>query len=1731
MRMHCRVAWKEELDALQSCTEICAAQDAPPPPRGTPAMSLLRWLVLLTGLDPVAPTTWGVSYPQTLHGVAGSCVVFPCTFSYPDDVSAAGGIVAIWYRDYEGQRAVVSHPQDHEVDPRFRGRARLLGDPKARNCTLLLEGVQPQDGGTFRFRFEVVNGDRWSAARDVLLRVEDAPERPSITSSGEVLEDTVVTMGCSSPYVCPLGAATLSWVGHDPRVSALSGHVQMDTSGVSLQQNLTTSFSWRDHSRKLLCEVLLGSQRASTELVLRVQHAPRGTEVSLDPPTTHVRPGDTLSLSCVVNSSHPPITAFRWYKDGAAAGTGPILVLRGVRDRDHGRYHCEAQNAIGTGVAPHVMLYVMSAEVSISPAAEVQEGTATTLSCVVPGQEGRELNYTWYRNGAWLQQSPAHRMLLPRAAASDAGFYSCTASDAWGSAAAPALGLSVTYPPRPPVLTLLQEPQGGGMAVVRCVVDSHPPAALALYHGDGLVATSSSPAAPGGRVGVTTARNLLRVELREVGPQDGGTYRCTATNALGSASATRPFVTRAPQVQVQPSVEVHEGEAVTVRCVTPGAAPWNTTFAWYRNGRRLSGRSEPVLRFPAIHSDDAGAFQCRPRSRGDTDGDGDGVTSAAVALRVLFPPRRPLLSSFLQTQGGQLGVIQCTVESEPEAELSLWRGDEVLGCTRGCPPAPTPRRRVTASYNSLRLELHDVVLQDEGTYVCRAENARGNASAAIAFSAETARVVVSPSPRVLEGRAANLTCRVSSDSGTHPNVTWYRNGQPLPAGPTAALLLPHVTVGDAGLYHCTAVSGSSSRSSTAVLLDVLYPPRDPLLTAFLETQRGRLAIFQASVASNPPAELALHHGERLVASSSGGGLSPSPRVSAAAAPNSLRVEVREVTLGDEGSYRLTATNAFGTAVQRLFLHVQAARVLMAPSSEVREGVDVSLRCDVPGEPAPGTTFSWYKDGALVHDGPDGVMELPRVASAAAGSYHCKAHGPNGSDASVSPAVALRVLYPPRVPVLISLLEASGGPGAALQCHVDSLPPALLRLQKDGVVVASSPPAPSAAAPRLSVTAAPNSLRVGIGRVLLEDEGEYVCSASNAYGNASASTNLSVGAVELRVSPSAAVPEGAAVRLTCAVRGAAGAALSYAWYRDGAPFGSGPDPTVTIRNATAAASGSYHCAVRGPERSRSAAPVALTVLYPPRNVQLQSFTESGAGRAVIVQCTADSSPPAELSLHRGGLRVAPDAAAGPNGAGAAPNALRLQLPAPTAAHDGHYECVARNALGSASATATVRVRSLRVRLLPAADVREGAAVTLLCDDATPAPGTAYGWLKDGRWLREGPSAAMLLPAALSAHAGAYSCTARLGERRRRADPAELRVLYAPRPPALLLLEEVGAARHRELLCTVDSRPPAQLLLLRGRTALGSTRDPSARAAPNALRVRVEARGAAGQYVCVANNSLGTSNTSMHLRDSAVRITAEPSPEVPEGATVTMNCSGGAWRGAEANFSWYKDQRWLRDAPHGSIVLSPVSSADSGFYECRVSGTWGTESSAPLSLSVLHPPRDVSLTTFLDNREGRWGAVLCTASSRPPAALSLFRRGLLVASSLGPHGAPGLRVAASPNALRVDMGALRRGDAAEFRCTARNALGNASATAYFETRTLSHLLAFTVLSAVLLTAVAVALLALLALLAAKMGPRLRKRWAPPTPEDGLELSGRGGAALEGISAGTEEPPSAPPSRSRP
>ncbi|NXA57066.1 SN protein, partial [Nothocercus julius] len=108
--------------------------------------------------------------------------------------------------------------------------------------------------------------------------------------------------------------------------------------------------------------------------------------------------------------------------------------------------------------------------------------------------------------------------------------------------------------------------------------------------------------------------------------------------------------------------------------------------------------------------------------------------------------------------------------------------------------------------------------------------------------------------------------------------------------------------------------------------------------------------------------------------------------------------------------------------------------------------------------------------------------------------------------------------------------------------------------------------------------------------------EYVCWASNAYGNASATGNFTAGTARLWISPSPEVREGDTVNITCAVaRGGSGGPLTYAWFKDGAWLSDGSDPWLVFPRVTASATGTYHCSMQSPEGARSSAPRTLDVL--------------------------------------------------------------------------------------------------------------------------------------------------------------------------------------------------------------------------------------------------------------------------------------------------------------------------------------------------------------------------------------------------------------------------------------------------------------------------------------------------------------------------------------------------------
>ena len=81
-----------------------------------------------------------------------------------------------------------------------------------------------------------------------------------------------------------------------------------------------------------------------------------------------------------------------------------------------------------------------------------------------------------------------------------------------------------------------------------------------------------------------------------------------------------------------------------------------------------------------------------------------------------------------------MGILQCSVVSEPLATLVLSHEGLILASTSG-EGDQSPRFSVYSAPNSLRLEIQDLGPTDSGEYTCSATNSLGNSSSTLDFHA------------------------------------------------------------------------------------------------------------------------------------------------------------------------------------------------------------------------------------------------------------------------------------------------------------------------------------------------------------------------------------------------------------------------------------------------------------------------------------------------------------------------------------------------------------------------------------------------------------------------------------------------------------------------------------------------------------------------------------------------------------------------------------------------------------------------------------------------------------------------------------------------------------------------------------------------------------------------------------------------------------------------------------
>ncbi|KAF4526119.1 hypothetical protein B566_EDAN007613 [Ephemera danica] len=225
------------------------------------------------------------------------------------------------------------------------------------------------------------------------------------------------------------------------------------------------------------------------------------------------------------------------------------------------------------------------------------------------------------------------------------------------------------------------------------------------------------------------------LDIDEVHPSDGGTYRCNATSlnrhALSdkatifvdqdeeaSANIKAPVFTARPQ-----STVAIEGSTVTLDCSAIGnPKPWIT---WLKDGvtidmadldSRFLRIGTGSLQISRLQLRDGGTYQCRAENREDS-------VDATVDLEVQVPPRfikRPVDQFAVEKEDLEL---QCEVVGHPEPKVIWLKNGEAI-----------KQNEYMTVVNGNNLRILGLMALDAGVFQCAAKNAAGTIQASARLS-------------------------------------------------------------------------------------------------------------------------------------------------------------------------------------------------------------------------------------------------------------------------------------------------------------------------------------------------------------------------------------------------------------------------------------------------------------------------------------------------------------------------------------------------------------------------------------------------------------------------------------------------------------------------------------------------------------------------------------------------------------------------------------------------------------------------------------------------------------------------------------------------------------------------------------------------------------------------------------------------------------------------------------
>ncbi|XP_056132043.1 hemicentin-1 [Lampris incognitus] len=1584
----------------------------------------------------------------------------PPVLKAPVNVSSSVGAVAVLSCQVEGSmRHNLTWVQAGHTITARTGRMKLLPD-----SSLQISGVQLQDAGEYHCVATNTHGDSRAA---VWLLV---PEVPSVVVSPQ---SQVFSQGDEIRLVCSASGSPpprLFWshgnmfLTHRPRFS-LSQH------GL-----LTIRGALPEDAGNYTCLATNDAGTASHSVLLTYAEVPT---IRVVQQVVLAAVGDDAALQCQASGVPTPIV--QWYKGDLEVGSAPFaeldvyrgtLQIRGVQEIDAGEYSCVASNSAGT-TSGRVMLEVGAGPVFSESPVDITANVGENITLPCDARGFPQPTVTWYRpdgkqvltrtdgHSRTMQLENGH-LLIHSVWLDDEGRYVCEAENLFGTIRSDAR-VSVTGL-EPPLLA-----QGAPVITTGLGQSLNIPCMLL----DG-VPLPERHWTQNGKLVKSNGRAFLRsdgsLHIDRAGPEDAGTYVCTAVNVVGSANITVNLEVHVPpEINAGPYHYVaNEGVAITLSCESSGVP--KPTVVWSKGRRPLSRepssvQSDPDGNLRILHptAEDAGIYSCTATSP-------VGYASREIQLSVNTMPRIVSVSGQDNTvkMAAEVGtevILPCEVQGSP-SPLVTW--------SRNGQPIPP----VTAWFTVLpsgSLRITDVRLIDSKLYTCTAANPAGNASLSYNLHVQAKpRIQAAPSLlKALIGQTVTLPCVVQGEPS--PVVSWFHNGLPVEVSDPLALQIQQVTLADQGTYQCVA-KNNAGQDTLEIKLEVLEVPSfaEPG-DAFMEKVANSKVIIPCPAEGSPPPKVRWFKN----------GLEIHPDQSELSMLRDGSLVIAAASASHSGDFKCVATNEAGSAERKTRLKVNVPPEIQDDGKPVNLTVTLkqplTLGCDAFGIPSPSIT--WTKDGhpaespgVYLQNGKR-LLRIYRVQSEHAGQFTCTAHNSAGEARREYNIV---VQAPPVISGTSRLQELAVvlGQEVEFQCRVSGRPAPRVEWSRDGEVLSRD------GDPHVEFLEGGQVLKVK--SVRLRDQGLYQCLASNDAGTQMRQFRLTVQAPPTIKGPAETteveVVLGFSTVLPCNVEGSP--LPSITWLKDNQPIVSSAQLTYThggqalrLGSAQGDSAGLYTCRATNPAGT-ALKHYSLQVLVPPQ-IEGDSTSLSFGSReekvrlngTLTLACLAKGFPEPKTQWFKDGQLLNGHSVAGIRESG-----HLLHIEGAMLSHEGQYTCVVTNTAGEDKRDfhVTIQVPPVfhRMNNREAAwglgeededhnedmtDKREvvlGHPISLSCEsNAIPPP--KLSWYKDERLLTTADGVVLLpggqvlqIPRVQEEDAGKYTCQAvnEAGEDRMH---FEVEVLV---PPVIMgsleeFMEEIGAVVNSTVVlhCDVRGYPTPAISWLRDGEPVHTDKQYHISEDGSQLKLlSVQVPDMAG-YLCVAKNKVGTVEKLFSLTVQVPpRINGQKEEEVSviEGNMVSLLCDVQAYPPPE--ITWTRDGQVLQFStgihilPGGQMLQLPRARVeDSGQYVCTATNSAGQDQkSILLSVYVLPSlkPRLDSESELVTPQVGSSVTLRCEAQGFPKPEVTWYRNGLQLV--------PGNGVKMDPHQLEI-VG-VQLADGGTYTCKVSNMAGQVDRT---------------------------------------------------------------------------------------